>query len=62
VVDALRRKGYKNTAVLDEGILFWRDKGFPLAGEAVTKPAGSAMPSSSAPKPAKPATPAKTAP
>jgi cytochrome c oxidase cbb3-type subunit 3 len=53
VVDALRRKGYKNTAVLDEGILFWRDKGFPLAGEAVPKPAGSAAPASSAPKPAR---------
>jgi cbb3-type cytochrome c oxidase subunit III len=51
VVDALRRKNYKNTAVLDEGILFWRDKGFPLAGEAVTRPAGSAAPASSAPKP-----------
>jgi cytochrome c oxidase cbb3-type subunit 3/ubiquinol-cytochrome c reductase cytochrome c subunit len=32
VVDALRRKGYKNTAVLDEGILFWKDHGYPLAG------------------------------
>jgi rhodanese-related sulfurtransferase len=53
VVDALRRKGYKNTAVLDEGILFWRDKGFPLAGEAVPKPAGSAAPASSAPRPAR---------
>jgi cytochrome c oxidase cbb3-type subunit 3/ubiquinol-cytochrome c reductase cytochrome c subunit len=63
VVDALRRKNYKNTAVLDEGILFWRDKGFPLAGEAVPKsgvipPAsasGRAAPPGSAPKPAKPA-------
>jgi cytochrome c oxidase cbb3-type subunit III len=53
VVDALRRKNYKNTAVLDEGILFWRDKGFPLAGEAVPKPAASAAPASSAAKPAR---------
>lgn len=58
VVDALRRKGYKNTAVLDEGILFWRDRGFPLAGEAVPKAGASAAPSVSAPKPAKP--PAKS--
>lgn len=48
VVDALRRKGYKNTAVLDEGILFWRDRGFPLAGEAVAKPGASAAPSGAA--------------
>lgn len=54
VVDALRRKNYKNTAVLDEGILFWRDKGFPLEGEAVPKPGSSAAaPAGSAPKPAK---------
>jgi cytochrome c oxidase cbb3-type subunit 3/ubiquinol-cytochrome c reductase cytochrome c subunit len=53
VVDALRRKGYKNTAVLDEGILFWRDRGFPLAGEAALKPAASSSPSGGSPKPAK---------
>jgi cytochrome c oxidase cbb3-type subunit III len=41
VVDALRAKQYPNTAVLDEGILFWKDKGWPLTGEAVAKPAGS---------------------
>jgi cytochrome c oxidase cbb3-type subunit III len=43
VVDALRARKYKNTAVLDEGILFWRDRGYPLAGEAV-KPSSSAAP------------------
>ena len=37
VVDALRKKNYPNTAVLDEGILFWKDRGYPLAGEAVAK-------------------------
>lgn len=41
VVDALRKRGFKNTAVLDEGILFWRQQGLPLEGEAVT-PQGSA--------------------
>lgn len=30
VVDELRRRGYKNTAVLDEGILFWRQKSYPV--------------------------------
>jgi mono/diheme cytochrome c family protein/rhodanese-related sulfurtransferase len=34
VVDALRRRGFTRTAVLDEGILYWRQKGYPLAGEA----------------------------
>ncbi len=31
VVDELRRRGFKNTAVLDEGINFWIAKGFPTA-------------------------------
>jgi cytochrome c oxidase cbb3-type subunit 3/ubiquinol-cytochrome c reductase cytochrome c subunit len=35
VVDALRRRGFPNTAVLDEGILFWRQMGYALDGEAV---------------------------
>ncbi len=58
VVDALRRKGYKNTAVLDEGILFWRDRGYPLAGEAVAKPGSSGSASGAAP-PQAPKGPAK---
>lgn len=42
VVDALRKRNYPNTAVLDEGILFWRDKSYPLEGEAVpAKPEAS---------------------
>jgi cytochrome c oxidase cbb3-type subunit 3 len=35
VVDALRRRGFPRTAVLDEGILFWRQQGYPVEGEAV---------------------------
>jgi mono/diheme cytochrome c family protein/rhodanese-related sulfurtransferase len=54
VVDALRARKYPNTAVLDEGILFWREKGYPLAGESV-KP-GTPAPS------AKPAPPPKPTP
>ena len=30
VVDALRRRGFPHTAVLDEGILYWRQRGYPL--------------------------------
>lgn len=58
VVDALRRKNYRNTAVLDEGILFWRDHGFPLAGEAVPErgaAAPSVAPAAPSGVPAKPA-------
>jgi len=51
VVDALRERKYPNTAVMDEGILFWKDHGFPLVGEAVPKPASSAKPVSSSAKP-----------
>lgn len=55
VVDALRERKYTNTAVMDEGILFWKDHGFPLVGESVPKsaPSSSAKPAPSvAPKPA----------
>lgn len=31
VVDKLRGRGFKRTAVLDEGILFWKQKGYPVA-------------------------------
>lgn len=30
VVNSLRRFGYKNTAVLDEGILIWAQRGYPV--------------------------------
>ena len=51
VVNALRRDGYPKTAVLDEGILVWRNLGYPIAGEAAGKP----PPLTSAPaKPARP--------
>jgi cytochrome c oxidase cbb3-type subunit 3 len=35
VVDALRERGFRNTAVLDEGILVWRELGFPVEGDSV---------------------------
>jgi hypothetical protein len=34
--------------VLDEGILFWRDHGYPLVGEAIKKAAASASAAPSA--------------
>jgi mono/diheme cytochrome c family protein/rhodanese-related sulfurtransferase len=66
VVDALRAKKYANTAVMDEGILFWKDHGYPLVGEAVgpggaapsARPTRSAVPSA---RPA-PTTPPSTRP
>jgi cytochrome c oxidase cbb3-type subunit III len=38
VVDALRRRGFRNTAVLDEGILYWRKAGYPIDGQAPAPP------------------------
>lgn len=32
VVDELRKRGYKNTAVLDEGILEWQKRNYPTEG------------------------------
>ena len=54
VVDALREKKYPNTAVMDEGILFWKDHGYPLVGEAVPQPTPSASSKPPAPPPPKP--------
>jgi mono/diheme cytochrome c family protein/rhodanese-related sulfurtransferase len=53
VVDALRRRGYPHTAVLDEGILYWRRTGYPLAGEAVA-PLPGGTPAAQPPAPAQP--------
>jgi cytochrome c oxidase cbb3-type subunit 3/ubiquinol-cytochrome c reductase cytochrome c subunit len=38
VVDALRQKGYKHTAVLDEGIIVWKQRGYPVAGSSAAAP------------------------
>ena len=39
VIDELRKRGYPNTAVLDEGINDWHRRGFPVtAAEGVTAP------------------------
>ena len=39
VVDALRKLDYPKTAVLDEGILVWKNLGYPVEGEAVSQAA-----------------------
>jgi cytochrome c oxidase cbb3-type subunit III len=47
VVDELRRRGYENTAVLDEGILEWEKRGYPMAewpAKDEKKPANNAEP------------------
>lgn len=33
VVDELKKRGYKNAVVLDEGILVWKQRGYPIEGE-----------------------------
>ncbi|MCE9574777.1 MAG: c-type cytochrome [Deltaproteobacteria bacterium] len=48
VVDELRKRGYKNTAVIDEGILGWQRAGYP-AVDAEGKPA--VMPPALPPEP-----------
>lgn len=35
VVTELRKRGYPNTAVLDEGVLVWKERGYPTSGAAV---------------------------
>jgi cytochrome c oxidase cbb3-type subunit 3 len=32
IVNALRAAGHRHTAVLDEGIYFWQDHGYPMVG------------------------------
>ncbi len=38
VVDELRRRGFKNTAVLDEGILEWKKRGYPTVSTVLPPP------------------------
>jgi rhodanese-related sulfurtransferase len=32
VVDELRKRGYPHTAVIDEGVLVWKQRGYPMGG------------------------------
>jgi cytochrome c oxidase cbb3-type subunit 3 len=49
VVDALRKRGYKHTAVIDEGVFAWQQKGYPV----VVAP-GSLPPPAPPPRPPTP--------
>ncbi len=54
VVDELRKRGYKHTAVLDEGIFAWQHKGYPVVAAPGLLPSPApppAMPSSPMPSP-----------
>jgi cytochrome c oxidase cbb3-type subunit 3/ubiquinol-cytochrome c reductase cytochrome c subunit len=42
VVDELRKRGYDKTAIVDEGILEWNRRGYPIAGEAPPSDGGDA--------------------
>ncbi len=52
VVDELRKRGYKHTAVIDEGILEWQHRKYPIEGsqaQAATAAAASVAASAGAP-------------
>jgi cytochrome c oxidase cbb3-type subunit 3/ubiquinol-cytochrome c reductase cytochrome c subunit len=51
VVDALRKRGYKHTAVIDEGVYAWQQKGYPVVAAPGSKPP-PAPPPLAAPPPA----------
>lgn len=38
VVDELRKRGYRKTAVIDEGVLFWKNQGYPVTGTGGADP------------------------
>jgi len=40
IVTELRKRGYPHTAVLDEGVLVWKERGYPTAGAGVAAQAG----------------------
>lgn len=51
VVDELRKRGHTRSAVLDEGILEWHRRGYPVvAAEGVTPPAAEAPAATPAPR------------
>jgi cytochrome c oxidase cbb3-type subunit III len=44
VVDELRKRGYKHTAVIDEGIFAWQHKGYPVVAAPGTLPSAAPPP------------------
>jgi cytochrome c oxidase cbb3-type subunit 3/ubiquinol-cytochrome c reductase cytochrome c subunit len=53
VVDQLRKRGYKHTAVIDEGIFAWQQKGYPV----VAAPGMAPIPAPPRPSPVPPSPP-----
>ena len=51
VFDELRRRGYKTSAVLDEGVFAWQHKGYPVvaAPGSLPIPAPPPLPAAAAP-------------
>lgn len=45
IVDELRKRGYRNTAVIDEGILFWHQQHYPVDGTNAKLPVPTSVPS-----------------
>ena len=55
VVDELRKRGFKHTAVLDEGILEWKKRSYPVESDPSIADAGAPpSPPSRGPRPARP--------
>ncbi|MEO8211859.1 MAG: c-type cytochrome [Myxococcales bacterium] len=57
VVEELRKRGYKHTAVIDEGIFAWQQKGYPVVmapGSAAPPPAPPPLPAG---RPVRPSAP-----
>src|SRR6266540_3679905 len=51
LVAALRKRGYKNTAVIDEGIFAWQQKGYPVVAAPGAPPPPAAPPRRPSPCP-----------
>ena len=60
VVEELRKRGYKHTAVIDEGIFAWQQKGYPVVAAPGLLP--SAAPPPAHPSPARAPPPAHPSP
>jgi hypothetical protein len=49
VVDALRKRGYKHTAVIDEGVFAWQQKGYAVVTAPGAPPPPKPPPAPGAP-------------
>jgi cytochrome c oxidase cbb3-type subunit 3/ubiquinol-cytochrome c reductase cytochrome c subunit len=57
VVDELRKRGFKNTAVLDEGVFAWQNKGYPVVAAPGSLPVPAPPPLVVPPSPTGPKQP-----